>query len=561
MPVKNIEEKTKKYEKKKNLSFVTPAHKIEIDDAFQLYANSAPHDDSVITLIRPPIIFSKSSYSTPLALPIGLTYVAVVLEKAKYKTKIIDCPGEDVDNIRLTPDGRFNLRGKDDDDSIAEIDPKTDIIGVTIMFSQEWPYVKSFVNKVREKFPHATIVIGGEHGTAMPEYSLRDCPAIDYVIIGEGELSFLELVHKIRKGETGADVRGVCFIKDDQYIQGGTTPRLANINNMPWPAWYLIDLEPYFKPNYTMGISTGRNIALVATRGCPYQCTFCSSPTMWTTRYTMRPVKDVIDEIEYYKKEYQITGVDFYDLTAIVKKDWIMELINEFRSRQWDIVWQLPSGTRSEALDEEVLQGLSDTGCKFIVYAPESGSERTLETIKKRVKLDRLIESVKSALAAELIVKINFIIGFPFENRSDIYQTLWLVWKLALLKADDCNISTFSPYPGSELFRELQEEGIIKEVDDNYFEELMTQFDLTVPFSVCRKVGGFELMIYRLIGMGLFYVLSYLRRPSRIIRLVKLFFSNSPFEPRSLFEQRMFDLKIRVQTIKKQKSAKQKAVA
>ncbi len=194
--------------------------------------------------------------------------------------------------------------------------------------------------------------------------------------------------------------------------------------------------------------------------------------------------------------------------------------------------------------------GLANTGCEFLVYAPESGSQRVLDIIKKRVNLMNLEKSIKIALKYNLIVKVNFIIGFPFEKRMDIIKTLLLVWKLAWLKVDDCNIATFSPYPGSELFQELVDKGEIEKIDDAYFENLISQFDFTTSKIYCRNVGALEVLFYRVIGMSLFYALSYIRRPKRLLSLIAMVFQRKPFTPRSLFEQRIFDFIVRSQTEK-----------
>jgi anaerobic magnesium-protoporphyrin IX monomethyl ester cyclase len=528
----------------KNIQYGRAASKMAVGDAFTVFANPDPQSKKVITLIAPPVFFSKNSYSTPLTLPIGITYLAAALEKAGYTVKVVDCRGADADNIRLTPDGRFKMQGMDIQRSIASIDPATDIIGVSIMFSQEWPQVRDYINKVRAAFPDTIMIVGGEHPTAMAEYTLRDCPAIDYVVRGEGELTLLDLVHRIRSGGRPENVTGVSYLANDVFIEASLSARMADIKEMPRPAWHLIDVEPYFQPNFTMGISHGRNIAMLATRGCPYQCTFCSSPSMWTTRYVMRPVEDVVDELEQYVKTYNINSVDFYDLTAIVKREWILQFIAELDRRKLNISWQLPSGTRSESLDEEVVAGLARTGCDFLVYAPESGSKRTLEMIKKRVNLENLERSIRIAVKHGIVTKVNFIIGFPSETRREIFETLLFVLKLALLKIDDCNISCFSPYPGSELFRELQEEGAIGQIDDEYFGVLMTQFDFTVTKTFCRHVSSWEIVFYRVLGMSLFYGLSYLRSPGKIFRLAKSIFQKQ-FQPRSLFEQRIYDFAVR----------------
>lgn len=531
-----------RYAPPKNLSYIKPINPLSMDDAFTAYANPDPQSTRVVTLIKPSLIFSKNSYSTPLTLPIGLAYMAAVLEKSGYRVKILDCPSIGLNEIHLTPDGRFKLQGLDQNKSIEMIDPETDIIGIANMFSQEWPHVRNYIRKVRQAFPNTKIIVGGEHPTAMPEYSLRDCPAVDYLVIGEGELTLLELVYKLRSGKPVHDVGGICYLEDGKFIKTCLSPRLADVTKMPWPAWHLMDIKTYFQPNFSYGIGHGRNVAMLATRGCPYQCTFCSNPTMWTTRYIMRPVQDVVDEIVHYIETYGANSIDFYDLTAIVKREWILDFIAELERRKVRIAWQLPSGTRSESLDEEVIQGLARTGCEFLVYAPESGSERTLEMVKKRVNLKNLTKSVATALKYGCVVKVNFIIGFPFETRRDIIKTILFVWKLALMKVDDCNIATFTPYPGSELFEELVKEKAIGEINDTYFENLIIQFDLTIAKTFCRYVGRFEIFLYRIIGLALFYVLSYLRVPGRLIRLFKCLFQKSPFQPRTLFEQRVYDM-------------------
>ena len=131
------------------------------------------------------------------------------------------------------------------------------------------------------------------------------------------------------------------------------------------------------------------------------------------------------------------------------------------------------------------------------------------------------------------------------ESSLDILKTLLFMWKLALLKVNDCNLSIFSPYPGSEIYDELRKSSVIPEINDAYFESLITQFDFTASKSYCRDIGTIELSSYRIIGMSIFYGLSYLRCPGRLLRLIKLsrisISKTQDFEPDSMFEQRIFD--------------------
>ncbi len=536
------------YTPPKNRAYIRPIHDIEISDAFSVYANPDKNNRKPITLIKPPIVFSKNAYSTPVTMPIGLAYLAAVLDKAQYAVEVIDSPGLNLDRIQLTTDGKFKVQGIDEQEAIQRISHETDMIGISIMFSQEWPFIRNFINKIRRAHPHATIIVGGEHPTAMPKYTLTDCPAVDYIVTGEGELTLLELVHKLRSKQPIENINGIVYRKEETVVLNGLSPRMADIKKMPWPKWDLFDVETYFRPNFTMGIGQGKNMAMLATRGCPYQCSFCSNPTMWTTRYTLRDPKDVVDEIEYNIKKYGANSIDFFDLTAIVKKDWILAFMKELRERQIKIIWQLPSGTRSECIDEEVIQGLAENRCKFLVYAPESGSKHTLDMVKKRIHLNSLVKSVKTALDYGITVKVNFIIGFPFETRKSIWATLFFVWKLALMKTDDVNIATFTPYPGSELFNELNQQKVFGEINDAYFENLITQFDFTISKSYCRHVSALEIFCCRILGMGIFYILSYIRVPSRLLRLITTFFKKETFQPRSLFEQRLFDIIVRKKT-------------
>ena len=134
------------------------------------------------------------------------------------------------------------------------------------------------------------------------------------------------------------------------------------------------------------------------------RCSFCSSPQMWSTRYVMREVDDIIAEIKHYIAKDNVTSLQLYDLTAITKKQWTVDFCKRLLEEGIDIAWSLPSGTRSEALDEETLSLLKQTGCTYICYAPESGSPRTLELIKKQVSLPRLIASVKAARRLGLLL-------------------------------------------------------------------------------------------------------------------------------------------------------------
>jgi anaerobic magnesium-protoporphyrin IX monomethyl ester cyclase len=520
--------------------YVRPVNPVTIDEAIDKFG--ATPDSSVdIQIIRPFAVYAANTYSLPLTVPIGPAYLAATLELAGHRVDVIDAISEGIHTINASPCGKYRFHGLIIDDILDRISDSSNILGISLMFSQEWVFHRELVNRIHERFPNKCIVVGGEHITALTEFVLHDCPAIDFAIAGEAELTLLEFVSKWQSNEDIKTTPGVSFIgPDGQFITGGLSNRISDFANLPRPAWHLCNIENFFTGLWSMGISYGRNILILATRGCPYQCSFCSNPNMWTTRYLMRPPAEVVDEIEWLISSYDCKSVEFADLTAIIKKEWILEFCRELKKRKLDIVWQLPSGTRSEALDREVLEAIYSAGCKYLVYAPESGSEETLRIIKKKINLRRLSESAQMAVEIGHTVKANLIIGFPHETRKHVYQTLLFILKLIFSGVHDCNVALFSPYPGSLLFDQFRSDGTISKLDDTYFNGLMGQFDITSPIAYCQAIGPRELSIYRLIGMAMFYGLSYLVHPSRLFQVGKILLKKN-VQPENLFEQRIKD--------------------
>jgi radical SAM superfamily enzyme YgiQ (UPF0313 family) len=262
---------------------------------------------------------------------------------------------------------------------------------------------------------------------------------------------------------------------------------------------------------------------------------------MWTTRYYARSPVAVADEIADYVQRYGISNVDFEDLTAFIDRKWILAFCGEIERRGLSISYQLPSGTRSEALDAEVLAALWRSGCRNLTYAPESGSTKTLARIKKKARPARVMESMRIAKYLGVNVKANLMIGFPDETRRDLFDTIRFGLRAAWMGVDDIPLFPFSPYPGSSLYDELRREGRIPPPSDDYFARL-GYTDVTRTTSVSRHVGTRELNLYLVLGMSAFYVISYTRYPRRIFRTLRNFLAN---RSETVLEQRLGDLKRR----------------
>lgn len=516
---------------------------MQLDERTAAAEHAAPPRPSV-ALVRGPIVSRLRSVNNEATPCIAFAYISGYIAARGYRATVIDAIGEGLN--RLWPLERYpgyQCQGLTFDEILDRIPPDTGVIGVAAMFSGEWPVVRDLIAAIRARFPDALIVAGGEHITALTEYSLRDCPALDLCVRGEGEQTFHEVLEAHRLGKPLADVPGVGYLDDaGGYRQNGQLPRVRDIGTIPWPHWPEGYLEKFWAAGKSYGVQSARDMPIMASRGCPYQCTFCSNPQMWTTRYILRDVDDLIAEIESYIRRYDITSLQFYDLTAITKKSWTVEFCSKLIARGISLRWSLPSGTRSEALDEEVLDLLKRTGCDYLVYAPESGSPDTLQKIKKRVSLPRLTASVLAAKRLGIVVRTNLIIGFPHETRRNVFETIRFGLYLALRGADEVSINIFSPYPGTEIFEELRRAGKVR-LDDGYFlalTSLNSDYTSLNPLTVNPRMGPRELAFHRIVFMLLNYALGYLVYPARIVRTFRYLFGGSTSA--TVFEHRLKDM-------------------
>jgi radical SAM superfamily enzyme YgiQ (UPF0313 family) len=489
--------------------------------------SASPARPKKVTLVRGPMVTATalSNLATP---SIALAYLGGYVRKHGYETHVVDALAEALDHF-WPVEGYPDLLGQGLPiaEAVERIPADSEVIALTVMFSAEWPMQREFITAVRRRFPKALFVAGGEHVTALTEFSMRDCPALDVCVRGEGEHTFLEVLEAYFEGKAiGETVANIGYRTQDGEIRvSGALPRIRDLGSIPWPHWPEGYLEKFWSAGKAFGIQSERDMPMMASRGCPYQCTFCSSPNMWTTRYILRDPAEVVAEIRHYVENLRITAVQFYDLTAIVKKSWTVDFCTKLLESGIKINWSLPSGTRSEALDEEVLGLLKQTGCNFIVYAPESGDAETLKIIKKKVKLERLTHSVVAAKRLGLTVRTNLLIGFPHESRRQILGTIRYGLYLAWRGVDDVGISLFAPYPGTEIFDDLLSRGVVS-LDDKYFMGLNSRWTTNL-LQVNPRIAPRELAFYRLGFMLVNYSIGYLRYPRRIVRTIRnVFFRN-----------------------------------
>ncbi len=476
-------------------------------------------DQLKICLIRPSIIVPASNATTMFTPPLGLAYIAGSLREAGFDVQFIDAVGESLDTRHPAANDCY-LYGLSQDQTIDRIDPASDIIGIAFGFSFEWPTCRDLINEIRHQFPDALLIGGGEHITAVPIQSMEES-AIDIGVIGEGEETAVEIANAFAERQLDpAQIAGTVYrSQTGEIVVNERRPRKRDLDNIALPAWDLMPIENYLERGYGFGVNRGRSMPMMASRGCPYQCTFCSNPFMWTTRWIARDADLLLDEMQYYQGKYGIENFDFYDLTAIVKKSWIVDFCKKIEERGMSFTWQLPSGTRSEAIDGEVAALLYKSGCRNMSYSPESGSKTILERIKKKISKDSVVESIRSAYKNGMNIKCNIIFGFPGETHKEVLESYHFIMRMAFAGAYDISVWAFSPYPGSELFNEISEtENIV--MDDAYYDSLRSYADSSKTISYSENFSNSRLKLLRFIGTALFYLTAWARRPIRPFKIV-----------------------------------------
>lgn len=473
-----------------------------------------------VCLIEPSKFVSLTNFVSTISMPpIGLAYIAAALREAGHDVTVVDGPGSAPRNFFQFKDVR--VRGLTKEDIIKRIPKDSEVIALGCMFTSNWVYVREIVKDIRAQFPNAKLIMGGEHVTGFPELSLEQAP-LDAVVLGEGEEIVVQLLEHFEKRSSLEEMEGVAFRSSDGSIQ--VKPRyrrIKDIDSIFWPAWDLFDIKQYNEVNQPHGASQGHFMPMLATRGCPFQCTFCTSPNMWTTEWIARDCNNVVDEMQHYQELYGTSDFQFEDLTAIVRKDWIVDFCDEVVRRGMKITFQMPSGTRSESIDTEVAQKLKAAGCHEFAFAPESGDPKVLKAIKKKVKLPAMYEAARNAMDAGINVGCFFIIGFPEDTYRSVLKTYAAMVKCALKGFTNVNLNAYSPQPNTESFQELQANGVITELNDDYLMSLFTFQDFGAKkTSYNPKFGDRELSALVIFGQGLFYVFYFLRKPRRIFELM-----------------------------------------
>ncbi len=424
---------------------------------------------ATVVLIQPRL----KSWSPNVWVPLGPAYVAAALLQAGYEVQIVDLNAERLSEERL----RKRIAG-------------ADVVGISGMIT-EYKEVLELVRLVKDANDCTKVILGGPLATTLPR-KLLEVTRADFVVIGEGEGSAVELMSAITGGTPLDAVRGIAYRRGSEIVVTEPRAPIADADTIPMPARQLLNMERYVKNHFKSfgyqidGIKRIRSTNLITSRGCPYSCTFCLKE-MWGHKWRGRSSENIVQEMEQLHSQYGINGFHFVDDTFVMDRKRVLSFCDLLRKRGLNVIWDCNG--RINLMNTEMLSAMYSAGCRGISYGIESGSQPVLDSIKKGITLDQVRQVVGLTKSAGINVCGYFMIGMLDETKDSIEKTISFASELDL---DFYGFSITTPLPGTQLFDEAASRGLISRRPS----EVVGEWSLHANSNLTRDCTNEELVAY-----------------------------------------------------------------
>jgi radical SAM superfamily enzyme YgiQ (UPF0313 family) len=395
--------------------------------------------------------------------PIGIGYVASYLEKEGHSVIIYDRNAEIV---------KFKYRMDLVNNKLLEllVEFKPNLVGI----SSTTPTIKDAfktAKAIKDFDTNIPVVLGGVHGTALPEESLNKCNSIDIIVVGEGEVTFSEICST----KPLSEVSGIVYrnpkgniLKNPQRLP------IESIDSIPYPARHLFDMDFYLQPSTQIIFGYKcKGTSVVSSRGCPNACKFCAGPIISRNKVRYHSAQYTIKELEILLNSYDVEGVFFADEMFTGNRDRVIKLCKYMIEKKIStkLVWGVQ--IRVDFVDYELLKIMKAAGCVQVEYGFESGSQRILHEMGKNITVEQCIKAAELTHQAGLRLLCNIIVGWPSETLEDLNQTIKLVEDTI---PDFVSWHEFRPLPGSNCWKYAK----MYDMEDNSFEK-------NEPFLFCNQ--------------------------------------------------------------------------
>ncbi len=406
--------------------------------------------------------------------PLGLAYISAFVKKfGGYEVKIFDANLMAIKGFTL---GHYSRLEEVEDELISNIDEfNPDVVGIGCPFHFIYRTAHRIAGRIKKKRNGIITVMGGAYPTISPEVALKD-ENVDFIIIGEGEKAFLNLLEALNGRFSFDKLTAVGYRTNGQMVIKREFDLLESLENLSLPD--RTDLSPADYYRYGRHIIQkfedyeGKELKLTTitgTRGCPFNCSFCMSRQIWGRCLRTRNPESVLDEIEFLKREHGIEWFSFNDDTILLNRRFSRKLLRGIIERKLDIRWIPVAGMNVRYLDEEMITLAMESGCRMFNLGIESGSPQTLTTIRKPVNTDEVLRVVKMIRRHKnFYIAGFFMLGFPEETEGQFFETV----RFGKMLACDWNFyACVTPFPGSDLYYEAKAKGMLPDGIEDDFEK------------------------------------------------------------------------------------------
>jgi len=456
-----------------------------------------------VLLLNPPsgeMVYSSLLPVSAVYPPLGLGYLAGTLERNGIEVNILDA-------------NTYRYSISETVERILKTD--AEVIGITAT-STTIPVVYALAHKIKRIDSDRKVIVGGVHVSFMPDRTLRECKEIDFIVRNEGEYTLLELVNCLKNGKNEfQNIAGITYREENETIRSNPNrPFIENPDELPFPARNLLPISKYHPDIFwTKRGKKGNFTTLITTRGCPYNCVYCSAGAYSRHKVRMRSPENVVEEIRDAIDKYNITDIYFIDDIFTINPKRTITICNEILDQKLDINWACYA--RANLVTKEQLEKMKKAGCHLLNFGVESGNQDVLNRINKALTLDQIRKAINLAKKMDFKVYASFMIGLPGDNKSTIEQTIKFSKEL---NPDYVEFFLTTPFPGTKLWEDYVQEGVI-DADFNDWGKLSIMHQ-----SVVKRVGNLSSRDLKKL-MKIAYVSFYLR-PGFIMHSLRNTFEN-----------------------------------
>jgi len=378
--------------------------------------------------------------------PLGIGYISAFAKQNGYDVKFFD----------------FNVQDISPED-IAEEALKENplIIGISFMTPQ-FLITADICRKIKKICPHIPIVLGGAHPSVMPSQTLKEIPDADFVIISEGEMTLVELLKSLQYSQDFIEIKGLAYREGDNVILTAPREPIEDLDSLPFPDRSIIDQSLYRAQSFLSYSS--KTATIYTSRGCPGRCVFCCSGHRLRTRVRVRSIDNIMEEINFLKKNYDIDYLLIKDDNFTLKKSKVEEFCEAITNEHPDLKWHCMG--RINTVNYELLLKMKQAGLHDIFFGIESGNDEILKKARKGITTKLARRAVTACADLNIRTYGAFILGLPGDSAGTINQSIDFACSIPLTLA---GFSILIPYPGTQVFEEFYEMKQNGQIDYNNF--------------------------------------------------------------------------------------------